>query len=316
MTAEATRARGREGAAYVDSSGKADYLLIAGAAILWGSVGVFLRWVELPGREHFVVFIRSTISLCFLIALIYASGKREQLRPGRHPLLLLCSGALLTFHWVIFMKALNNLSIGDAEFITYLAPVFVAILAPLTLRERLEGATVVALLLALAGMFLIALTGQEGGTALNGPGILYALTAALSYALLLIILKKLRQDTPTLTITLYQTGVNAALLLPFCAFRDFEVSAGGWASLIILGTVHTALAGLVYVHAVRKVKAQHVGIIAYLEPLSAVVFGLAFLGEKPGWQDLAGGVLIIAAGAMVIHRAWAGNGGEPHGPQA
>ncbi|NPV59194.1 MAG: EamA family transporter [Actinobacteria bacterium] len=295
----------------MDSSGKIDYLLIAGAAVLWGSVGVFLRWIDLPGREHFVVFIRSIISLCFLTLVVYASGKREQFRPGKHPFLLVASGALLAFHWVIFMKALNNLSIGDAEFITYLAPVFVALLAPMLLGERLEGTTIVALALAVAGMFLIALTGQDGGTALNGPGILYALTAAVSYALLLVILKKLRRDTPTLTITLYQTGVNALLLLPFCAFRDFQVSTGGWVSLIVLGTVHTAFAGLVYVHAVKKVKAQHVGIIAYLEPLSSVVFGLIFLGEHPGWQDLAGGVLIIAAGAMVIRRAWAGGAGEP-----
>ncbi|MDI6830358.1 MAG: DMT family transporter [Actinomycetota bacterium] len=300
----------------MDSSSRADYLLIAGAAVLWGSVGVFLRWVDLPGREYFVVFMRSVISLCFLTAVILASGKREQLHPGRHPLLLLASGALLTFHWVIFLKALNNLSIGDAEFITYLAPVFVAILAPLLLRERLEATTVLALALAVAGMFLVALTGQEEGAALSGPGIAYALTAAASYAFLLIILKKLRRDTPSLTITFYQTGVNALLLLPFCAFRDFQVSAGGWVSLMVLGTVHTAFAGLVYVHAVKRVKAQHVGIIAYLEPLSAVLFGLAFLGERPGWQDLAGGALIIAAGALVMHRAWSGNGPAPEGPQA
>lgn len=295
----------------MDTSGRTDYLLIAGAAILWGSVGIFLRWVELPGSEHFVVFIRSIVSVCLLTAVIHASGKRERLRPGKHPFLLLASGVLLTFHWVIFMKALNNLSIGDAEFITYLAPVFVALLAPLLLREALEGTTMVALLLAVGGMFLIALTGQEGGSALNGPGILYALTAAVSYAFLLIILKRLREDTPTLTITYYQTAVNAALLLPFCAFRDFSVSARGWISLAVLGTVHTAFAGLVYIHAVKRVKAQHVGIIAYLEPLSALVFGLVFLGERPGWQDLAGGLLIIAAGTMVIHRAWAGGGAAP-----
>jgi len=281
-----------------------EYLMIAGAAVLWGTVGVFLRWVDLPGQEYFVVFMRATISLCFLTVVIYAGGKKDQLRLGKHPFLLLFSGAILTFHWVMFLKALNNLSIGDAEFITYLAPVLVAILAPLLLKEKLEGATVMALLLALAGMYLISLTGQTAEAGLNGMGITYALTAAVSYAFLLIILKKLREDTPTLTITFYQTAVNAALLFPFCAFRDFPISTRGWASLLILGTVHTALAGLVYVYAVKKVKAQHVGIIAYLEPLSAVVFGLIFLGEQPGWQDLAGGLLIIVAGAVVLRRGF------------
>jgi len=281
-----------------------DYLLIAGAAALWGSVGVFLRWINLPGREHFVVFIRSMISVGFLAAVIAASGRMEDFRLGGHPLLLLASGALLTLHWVLFLKALNNLPIGDAEFITYLAPVLVALLAPLVLKERLEGITLLALALALVGMGLISLTGQEVGTGSPAAGTGYALASAVSYALLLFILKFLREDTPALTVTFYQTAVNAAILFPFCAFRDFKITPGGWASLLVLGLVHTGLAGLVYVFAVRRVKAQHVGIIAYLEPASAMLYGLLFLGESLGWQDLAGGALIIAAGAMVIRRAW------------
>ncbi|MDI6874079.1 DMT family transporter [Candidatus Solincola sp.] len=281
-----------------------EYLLIAGAAALWGSVGVFLRWIDLPGSEHFVVFIRSMISAAFLAAVMALSGRTGDFRLGGHPVLLLTSGALLTLHWVLFLKALNNLPIGDAEFITYLAPVLVALLAPLVLRERLEGTTLLALALALAGMGLISLTRSKAGTGSPAAGITYALCSAVSYALLLFILKYLREDTPTLTVTFYQTAVNASLLLPFCAFRDFTVSPRGWASLIVLGLVHTGLAGLLYVFAVKKVKAQHVGIIAYLEPASAMLYGLLFLGESMGWQDLAGGLLIILAGAMVIRRAW------------
>lgn len=294
----------------MSESGRKEYLMIAGAAVLWGTVGVFLRWVDLPGQEYFVVFMRAVISICFLTVVIYAGKKEEQLHPGKHPFLLFASGAILTLHWVMFMKALNNLSIGDAEFITYLAPVLVAVLAVFLLKEKLEGTTVLALLLALAGMYFISLTGQKGEAGLYGPGLFYALTAAVTYAFLLIILKKLREDTPTLTITFYQTATNAALLFPFCVFRYFPVSTKGWVSLIILGTVHTALAGLVYVYAVKKVKAQHVGIIAYLEPLSAVVFGAIFLGEHPGWQDLVGGLLIVAAGAMVLRRGLAEAGVE------
>ena len=126
----------------MSSGGKLEYFMIAGAAVLWGTVGVFLRWVDLPGQEYFVVFMRAIISVCFLTVVIYAGNKKDQLRPGKHPFLLLVSGVLLTFHWVMFLKALNNLSIGDAEFITYLAPVLVAVLAPLLLKEKLEGTTV------------------------------------------------------------------------------------------------------------------------------------------------------------------------------
>jgi len=294
----------------VEGSGRKEYLMVAAAATLWGTVGVFLRWVDLPGQEHFVVFIRAVISLCLLTVIICAGKEQDKLHPGRHPVLLFASGALLSFHWVMLMKAMNNLSIGDAVFITYLAPVMVAVLAVFLLKEKLEGTTVIALLIALLGMYLISVTGQSGETGLYGIGLVYALIAAVSYAFLLIILKKLREDLPALTVTFYQTAVNAAVLLPFCAFRDFPVSTRGWISLIILGTVHTAFAGLVFIYAVRRVKAQHVGIIAYLEPLSAVVFGAIFLGENPGWQDLVGGLFIIVAGALVMRRGLVEAGSE------
>jgi drug/metabolite transporter (DMT)-like permease len=284
------------------SSGKLEYFIVAGVAVLWGSVGVFLRWVDIPGQEHFVVFMRSTIGICLLTTVIYVGKKQEQLHLGKHSLLLLSSGALLTFHWVMLMKAMNNLSIGDAVFITYLAPVLVAVLAVFLLKEKLEGTTMMALLLALAGMYLISITGEEGVSGLRGAGLYYALLAAVSYAFLLIILKKLREYTATLTVTFYQTAVIFLLLLPFCAFREFPISTRGWISLIVLGTVHTSLGGLVFIYAIKKVKGQHVGIIAYLEPLSAVVFGSIFLGEHPGWPDLAGGLLIIAAGVIVLRR--------------
>jgi RarD protein len=288
----------------MEESRATDYLLIAGAAVLWGSVGVFLRWVDLPGQEHFVVFVRSAVSAAFLAAVIALGGKRDELRPGKHPWLLLGSGVLLTLHWVLFLKALNRLFIGDAEFITYLAPVLVAFLAPLLLKEKLEMVTVPALFLALGGMALLSLTGRESGAGLLSAGTLFALFSAVSYAFLLLALKKLREDTSALTVSLYQTAINAVLLLPFCAFRSFPVSGRGWLSLIVLATVHTAIAGLVYVYAVKGVRAQHVGIIAYLEPVSAMIFGSLFLGEGLGWQDVVGGACIVAAGAMVLRRAW------------
>lgn len=293
-----------EGVGAVNEGRGLDYILIAGAAALWGSVGVFLRWIDLPGKEHFVVFVRSAISVAFLAAVMTGTGRMGDFRIGGHPVLLLASGALLTLHWVLFLKALNNLPIGDAVFITYLAPVLVALLSPLVLKERLEGMTLLALALALGGMGLISLTGSEAGAGSPAAGITFALCSAVSYALLLFILKFLREDTPALTVTFYQTAVNAAILLPFCAFRDFKVTPRGWASLVVLGLVHTGLAGLVYVFAVKRVKAQHVGIIAYLEPATAMLYGLVFLGERLGWQDLAGGFLIVLAGAMVIRRAW------------
>ncbi len=285
------------------------YLLIAAATIIWGSIGILVRWADLPGQENVIVFWRMLIGACFYLFTITASRKSTQLRLGQHHLMLPLSGALLSFHWILMFKAINRLTVSDAVFIAYLAPVFTALLAPLILKEKLEKTTPVALLLALSGVALTSLT-QRSESSLDAVGIIYALAGALTYATLVLMLKVMREDTPALTITFYQSLFGGLVLVPFTLFQSYSIKPQGWISIIILGVIHIGIAGLLYVHAARQVKAQHIGIISYLEPLSAMVFGLLFLGERPGWQDLAGGLLIIAAGLTIFLQITTGEGKE------
>ncbi len=47
-------------------------------------------------------------------------------------------------------------------------------------------------------------------------------------------------------------------------------------------------------------KAQHLGIISYVEPVSTIFYGWFLLSETPGWQDLLGGLLIVLAGLIIF----------------
>jgi drug/metabolite transporter (DMT)-like permease len=277
-----------------------DYYLIFISAILWGSVGVFVRWTGLAGNEVVIVFWRMLIGTGFYLLVILATRNFGALRPGRHPWLLPASGVLLTFHWVCFFKAINLMPLSDAVFITYLSPVLVALAAPFILKERLERNTVIALVPALAGVALLSLSNNGSGEPFSALGLFYALLTAVSYAGLVLCLKKLREDTPTLTITFYQTVVGVALIAPLMPFQHYTIAAKGWASLAVLGIVHVGLTGLLYVYAARGVKAQHLGIISYAEPVSTIFYGWILLSETPGWQDLVGGLLIILAGLIIF----------------
>lgn len=281
-----------------------DYYLIFISAILWGSVGVFVRWTDLSGDEMVIVFWRMLIGAGFYLTVILVTREFASLRLGRHRWLLLGSGALLTFHWVCFFKAINLLPLSDAVFITYLSPVLVALAAPIALREKLERNTVIALIPALSGVALLSLTGNSGaGGSFSVTGLFYALLTAVSYAGLVLALKRLREDTPTLTITFYQTIVGVALIAPLMPFQHYTITARGWASLAVLGIVHVGITGLLYVYAARGVKAQHLGIISYVEPVSAIFYGWILLSEPPGWTDLLGGLLIISAGLIIFLRS-------------
>src|SRR6185436_9104777 len=92
--------------------------------------------------------------------------------------------------------------------------------------------------------------------------------------------------------------VASVVLLPIAAFSDVGRPEGTWAWLLVLGVVQTALGVGLYLSALARLPATDVGILGYLEPASAVVFGWVFLSETPDAATIAGGLLIVAAGVL------------------
>jgi drug/metabolite transporter (DMT)-like permease len=77
-------------------------------------------------------------------------------------------------------------------------------------------------------------------------------------------------------------------------------STGELGYLVLLGVVFTAVTGYLYVRLIRKVTAQAMGILAYLEPVSATLLAWLLLGEALTWQTALGGALIIVGGLAVV----------------
>lgn len=283
-----------------------DYGSISLAAVLWGFVGILVRWVNLPGKEPAVVFWRELIGAATLIAVVVVTRRYRDLKVPRMRWLLLASSCLMAAHWTLLFKAYDRLPISDAIFLVYLAPILVAVLAPFLLKEKLERTTLLALVISLAGMALISFGGGSAHR-LDSLGLVYALLASLLFAFLILILKKLREGLPTLTISLYGMVIGTLVMLPWAAAGGYHITGKGWASIAVLGIILVAFTSIIYVHAARGVKAQHIGILAYLEPASATLLAAIFLGEHPGWSDIVGGLMIIAAGILVVFRAAPGS---------
>lgn len=142
---------GGNGAERRERSSLLPYLLVCAAPVVWGASGVLVRWAHLPGKEYVLIFYRSGFALLFYVAAIAIARKPSLFKPGRHLWLLVASGLFTAAYTLCAFKAYNHINIGAATFIIYLAPVFVALLAPFFLKEKLEGATVVCLAIALAG---------------------------------------------------------------------------------------------------------------------------------------------------------------------
>lgn len=276
----------------------AGVIKIAIAALIWGSMGVLIRLTGMSAVA--VVFWRSVFATTAMLVIVVITGHVRRILLRQHRLLVPLTGLLLLVSMVFFAKAVQLTTVANAILVVYTAPVLIALLAPVFLHERLESRTLIALALALCGIGLIV---APQGLALAGShlaGIGLALVTAVSYAVLVLVGKHVVADVSARILALYQSAVAMVLLLPLMAGRPLPPTGHVWVLLVLLGVVHTAIAGVLYLSGLRDVTAQNAGILAYLEPLSGAVYGMLFLAEPLTIWVISGGVLIVAGGWLVV----------------
>lgn len=270
-------------------------LAVVVVAVAWGSVGVFVREVDVPAVV--IVAARAGLAAAALGAWLW---RRPVRLPGaaflRHdPRRTLLNGVVLAVHWVTFIAALQRAPIGNVLLVIYLAPVGIAVLAPRVLGERVTPRTIGALGLAVAGIALVA----SQTVAAEADGMWFAVASAALYVWLALLNKPLTSAYGGARLAFTQLLLAAVVLLPFAAAADVGEPSWSWLWLVGLGLGHTALAVAIYLTALERLPATRVAVLLYLEPVSAVLFGWLLLEESPGAATLAGGLLVVAAGLLV-----------------
>ena len=255
--------------------------LVAVAAAGWGTWTLFLRGHGLPA-EWQSVMILSTIAVAWLPAAVVAS-RRRALRGGTAWALLVACAITDAANYICYFGALDRGPIALAVLTHYLAPVVVALLAPMLLREPLTRLTAVALAVSLAGLALL-VGGAAAGSATTAA---LGAASALFYGLNTLVTKRALDDC-----------VLSAGMLALFARSAPPITSFLWspiAGALLLGACGAA----VFYAGLRQIPASRAAILTYLEPLVASVVGYFFFAEPLGPAGIAGGVLIIAAGAAV-----------------
>lgn len=272
------------------------YLELIFCGFVWGSIGVLVKEIDVSASV--IVFFRLALGSLSVIAVWAVRGKLAELRLREPRGGVVAVGIILAVHWLAFIEAYKRLSVATTILVVYVGPVLIAAAAPAVLRERLERRTLYALALSVGGILLIAVPSSGDVDAL---GLIYAGVAAVLFAALVLTLKKAATPHhPAPAIVAWQLGIAAVAVSPFLIASSGQEIARAAPTLLTLGVVHTGVVGILYVAAVAAVQAQHVSILVYLEPVTAVLWAWAVLGESPSAATLLGGLLIIAAGLLIV----------------
>ena len=275
--------------------------MFVSSMLIFGTIGVFRRYILLPSA--FLAFTRGIIGgLCILLLIrLRKKGGREPLA-RRDLLMLVVSGALIGFNWMLLFEAYNHTTVAVATLCYYMAPTIVILLSPIVFRERLTARKAICAAVAVAGMVLVSgVLGENGAPEASVPGILLGLGAAAIYAAVVIMNKKIRGvDTyRKTTVQLLSAGlamVPYLLLTGGFSTEGFSVSAT--VLLLVVGVVHTGIAYALYFGSMDGLRVQTVAILSYIDPVSALLFSAFLLREPLSPLNILGAVMIIGS-AMV-----------------
>lgn len=210
----------------------------------------------------------------------------------RVPVVVLTAGS--------FFYSISVLPLAEALTLAFLAPVFVALLGGLLLKEKMDAPVWQALGFGIAGMLVMVWPRLQGQVSGAGLGVAAALFSAVTYAFNLILLRRIALKEHPAVIVAFQNG-GPALLLAVPAALAFVPMTGGDV-LVYLAAGALGVAGhLLLTSAFARAEASRLAPLEYTALIWASGLGYVFFGEVPLITTYAGAVLIIA-GAIAISR--------------
>lgn len=236
----------------------------------------------------------------------YALFSRMRFPPLAHWGAFLAIGAT---GFTIYNLALNfgerTVMAGPAAFLVATVPLFTALLAVLTLRERLSRHLVLGLATGLVGAGVIALA-EEGGLGVD-LGALLVLGAAVSQAVYFVLQKRWLATYRPLELTTYAIWAGTLLMVPFLprlVDQAREAPAGATLAVLYLGVLPGAVAYVAWAYVLSRMPASLAAPYLYLAPVAAYFIAWVWLGETPRALALVGGALALG-GVAIAQRPWA-----------
>jgi RarD protein len=277
-------------------------LAIIFSMLIFGSIGIIVRHIHLGSPE--IAFLRAAIGSLFLFVIIVLTKQPISFIAIRKNLLkLILSGIALGLNWILLFQAFAYTTISYATLSYYCAPLFVILLAPIVLKEKLTKIKIAAVFMAMAGLFLILNVNSihTGNTNNHTIGILYGLSGAVLYAGI-ILTNKFIKSLSSFEITFAQLIMAAIVLLVYVLYQntlDFTEISLHWPLILTIGIIHTGIAYFLYFSAIQKLSGPSIAVLSYIDPISAIIMASIFLGETITIVQIVGGLLILGSTFLV-----------------
>jgi drug/metabolite transporter (DMT)-like permease len=281
------------------------------AILATSTASTFVRFAQAEGAPSLVIAaIRLTMAALVLAPIALLRHRAELRLLSRQDIVLsLVSGFFLAVHFATWISSLEYTSVANSVVFVSTGPLWVAILSPVFLKERLTRAALIGLALALVGGIVIGLSEacsiQNGiqcpelGQVLQGRamwGNFLALCGALAVSGYLLIGRKVRAKISLIPYVCLVYGICAMLLIVFMFAAGespigYPPAAYGW--VVLLAVVPQLVGHSAFNWLLKYLSATMVAVTTLAEPIGSAALAYLFLNERPSLAVLLGGALIL-----------------------
>jgi drug/metabolite transporter (DMT)-like permease len=290
------------------------------AVLAASTASLFIRYAQASAPSLAIAAWRMVIATVALIPLALLRYRSDLAHTRRRDLVLISTaGALLALHFAAWITSLAHTTVASSVVLVSIAPLFVAILSPLLLHERIERSVAIGIGLAFVGVLVVAAndacSSSSGAMAcptwnefLDGEAIkgdLLALGGAAAVAGYMLIGRSVRARmslVPYITLT-YAAAALVLLALTAIARQPllgFPAQTYGW--ILLLALIPQLIGHSTYNWALKYLPAAFVSISLLGEPVGSTVLAMVLLGEIPSGLKLAGAGLILAGIVLAMRR--------------
>jgi drug/metabolite transporter (DMT)-like permease len=247
-------------------------------------------------------------SVAAIVLVIYALSKKRSLRLNSFDEVwkIILLSALRAITSITLLIGYANIASGIASTINFMYPVVVTLCMMIFFGEQKSWINIGAIGLSLLGVYLMAsgdgLRVEGGDTAL---GLTCSLISALSFAAYYIVMKRAKADKiEVVKLTTWIMLMSAIYFIAanFIFNGKMTIVTDGklWISILGLGLWATMVSNFTGVKAVRRIGPTLTSIMGALQPLTAVILGVAFLDEHLSVMTVIGIGLIMAAVMIIV----------------
>lgn len=277
------------------------YILSILSAVIYGLMPLMAKYIYAEGVNALsLVFLRNLLALPTLGVLTFIKHRTLKIPLNELPKVSLISFFGCCMTPILLLSAYNYIETGTATVFHFVYPSLVVLISMIFFKKKVPLGTIISVLMCFVGICLF----YDPSAPFDLRGSVLALSSAVTFAVYVVALSNFKLNCATgLLLSFYVAVISCVITFVICIVTNSLVlprSLNGWALCALFAFLITTLAVVFFQQGAVLIGGEKTSILSALEPITALVTGMAFLGDPIPTAAVAIGSLLVVGASILV----------------